>query len=105
MHMPPEAALTDILDPSDAASTVWQRLNPGQWPLPLEALPDGTALVGGAVRDALLDRLPSCPDLDLVVTDKALELTAQLATSLGGQTWMLCFLTLEHWLPLHEWGT
>ncbi len=84
MHMPPEAALTDILDPSEAASTVWQRLNPGQWPLPLEALPDGTALVGGAVRDALLDRLPSCPDLDLVVTDKALELTAQLATSLGG---------------------
>ena len=84
MHMPPEAASFNILDPSEAASTVWQRLNPGQWPLPLEALPDGTVLVGGAVRDALLDRLPSCPDLDLVVTDKALALTDQLATSLGG---------------------
>ncbi|WP_369791929.1 CCA tRNA nucleotidyltransferase [Synechococcus sp. CC9616] len=84
MHMPPEAASSNILEPRDAASIVWQRLNPGQWPLRLEVLPDGTALVGGAVRDALLDRLPSCPDLDLVVTGKALALTQQLAASLGG---------------------
>ena len=84
MHMPPEAASTSILEPRAAASIVWQRLNPGQWPLRLEALPDGTSLVGGAVRDALLDRLPRCPDLDLVVTGKALALTQQLAASLGG---------------------
>ena len=84
MHMPPEIVSSNILEPSDAASTVWQRLNPGQWPLPLDLLPDDTALVGGAVRDALLDRLPDCPDLDLVITGKALELTRQLAASLGG---------------------
>ena len=84
MHMPPEAASSNILEPSDAASIVWQRLNPGHWPFGLEVLPDDTVLVGGAVRDALLDRLPSRPDLDLVVTEKALALTRQLAASLDG---------------------
>ena len=44
-----------------------ERLAPAQWPLPLARLPEGTALVGGAVRDGLLDRLQEQPDLDLVV--------------------------------------
>jgi len=44
-----------------------ERLAPAQWPLPLSRLPEGTALVGGAVRDGLLDRLQEHPDLDLVV--------------------------------------
>jgi len=35
--------------------------------------------VGGAVRDALLDRLTDTPDLDLVVPGNALESTRQLA--------------------------
>jgi len=84
MHMPPEAATSDILEPRDAASIVWQRLTPERWPLPLNVLPVGTALVGGAVRDALLGRVRDCPDLDLVVVGEALALTRQLAETLGG---------------------
>ena len=49
-----------------------------------ERLPAGTALVGGAIRDALLDRLPERPDLDLVVPRDALALTRSLSRELGG---------------------
>ena len=44
----------------------------------------GSVLVGGAVRDAFLDRLSDAPDLDLVVPDNALKSTRQLAQKLGG---------------------
>ena len=44
----------------------------------------GSVLVGGAVRDALLDRLSDAPDLDLVVPDNAIKSTRQLAQKLGG---------------------
>ncbi|MFN9547152.1 MAG: CCA tRNA nucleotidyltransferase [Cyanobacteriota bacterium] len=54
------------------------------WPLPLDLLPPGTALVGGAVRDGLLGRLGERPDLDLVVPGDGLALTRQLAQQLGG---------------------
>ena len=54
------------------------------WPVPLPLLPEETALVGGAVRDALLNRLPARPDLDLVVRSGALDLAQQLNRKLGG---------------------
>ena len=54
------------------------------WPIPLPLLPEETALVGGAVRDALLNRLPARPDLDLVVRSGALDLAQQLNRKLGG---------------------
>ena len=57
MHMPSNPAATTILE----------RLAPQRWPLPLDLLPAGAVLVGGAVRDALLARLKPQPDLDLVV--------------------------------------
>ena len=60
------------------------RLAPAEWPLPLERLPKGTALVGGAVRDGLLDRLQDQPDLDLVVPTDAIALTRSLAQDLRG---------------------
>lgn len=69
---------------ADLGARLRQRLAPGQWPLPLEALPDGTALVGGAVRDALLGRLQPRPDLDLVVPQAAIDLCRQLEARLGG---------------------
>ena len=47
-------------------------------------LPVGSVLVGGAVRDALLDRLSDAPDLDLMVPGNALKSTRQLAQKLGG---------------------
>ncbi|WP_152669449.1 CCA tRNA nucleotidyltransferase [Synechococcus sp. GFB01] len=69
---------------ADLAARLWQRLAPRQWPLPLEALPAGTALVGGAVRDALLGRLQPRPDLDLVVPQGAIDLCRRLAARLDG---------------------
>ena len=66
------------------ASALRLRLAPEGWPLPLGALPAGTVLVGGAVRDALLGRLAPQPDLDLVVPGDAVALARELARQLGG---------------------
>jgi tRNA nucleotidyltransferase (CCA-adding enzyme) len=84
--MPPNAT-NQPLDPAAAAALLWQRLALQRWPLPLEALPSGCALVGGAVRDGLLNRLGSHQDLDLVVPTAATscnELGRRLARRLGG---------------------
>lgn len=71
-------------DPGDLATALWRDLAPQRWPLPPPLLPPGTALVGGAVRDGLLGRLPERPDLDLVVVGDALPLARSLAGRLGG---------------------
>ncbi|MDA0717439.1 MAG: CCA tRNA nucleotidyltransferase [Cyanobacteria bacterium] len=68
----------------EVAEELWQRLLAEPWPLPREALPPGTVLVGGAVRDGLLGRLERQPDLDVVVTGDALVLARQLARDHGG---------------------
>ena len=67
----------------------WHRLAAQRWPIPLEAFPPGTALVGGAVRDALLDRLGPTPDLDLVVPGDAIAVCRQLRRSHGGSAVVL----------------
>ena len=67
-----------------SANAILERLAPQHWPLPLDLLPAEAVLVGGAVRDALLDRLKPQPDLDLVVPSGALDLTRTLANRLGG---------------------
>lgn len=72
-----------------AATQLWQRLNPPAWPLPLSALPTGSALVGGAVRDALLGRLAPQPDIDVVVPGGAIPLCRSLARRLGGSAVVL----------------
>ncbi|MEB3263818.1 MAG: CCA tRNA nucleotidyltransferase [Synechococcus sp.] len=69
---------------AEAAAQLRLRLAPERWPLPIEALPADAVLVGGAVRDGLLDRLPECPDLDLVVSEDAIALARRLARRLGG---------------------
>ncbi len=71
------------------ARELWRRLQPGRWPLPLEALPADAALVGGAVRDGLLDRLGPKPDLDLVVGGDAIALCRALARRHGGSAVVL----------------
>ena len=68
----------------EVAEELWQRLLAEPWPLPREALPPGTALVGGAVRDGLLGSLERQPDLDVVVPGDALALASQLARDHGG---------------------
>ena len=61
-----------------------QRLAIDRWPLPVNLLPADATLVGGAIRDALLNRLPEQPDLDLIVSADALALTRRLSRELGG---------------------
>ena len=88
MHMPPKAVHSPILMVQGSGDALLEqlraRLAPAQWPLPLKRLPKGTALVGGAVRDGLLDRLQDQPDLDLVVPTDAIALTQALAQELHG---------------------
>lgn len=88
MHMLPrlnqKAIVTAHRPAGEVAEELWQRLLAEPWPLPREALPPGTALVGGAVRDGLLGRLERQPDLDVVVPGDALALARQLARDHGG---------------------
>jgi len=89
MHMPGAAADRAIVTPAEAAQLAWQRLQPEGWPLPRQAFPEGSALVGGAVRDALLNRLGPAPDLDLVVVGDAVALCHQLRRRHGGTSVVL----------------
>ena len=63
----------------------------------------GTALVGGAVRDALLGRLAPRPDLDLVVPGDAVELARSLASRWGGAVVVLDQERSMARLVLHGW--
>ena len=85
------------------AGELWRILAPQTWPVPLEALPPATVLVGGAVRDALLGRLAPRPDLDLVVQDDAVELARSLARRLGGAVVVLDQERSIARLVLHGW--
>ena len=67
------------LSATQAAEQAWGALQPERWPLAPGCFPPGSALVGGAVRDALLQRLGPYPDLDLVVPDGAMRLCQRLA--------------------------
>ena len=89
--------------PEALACELWRILAPQSWPLPLEALPQGTVLVGGAVRDALLGRLTPQPDLDLVVPGDALELARNLGRRLGGAVVVLDRERSMARLVLHGW--
>ena len=62
----------------------WSVLRAEDWPVPISAFPDDAALVGGAVRDALLNRLGPAPDLDLVVAEGAIALCKTLSKRFGG---------------------
>jgi tRNA nucleotidyltransferase (CCA-adding enzyme) len=86
MHMPQRPIPASILAPEvdGCARRLWQSLQPQAWPVPPQRLPACTALVGGAVRDGLLGRLPERPDLDLVVPDDAIALARGLQRQLGG---------------------
>ena len=85
MHISSSFADDTILngDHNYLAKELYLRLNPDKWPVPLNKLPAGTALVGGAIRDALLNRLREKPDLDLVVPKDAIQITQSFAQTLG----------------------
>jgi tRNA nucleotidyltransferase (CCA-adding enzyme) len=88
MHIPAEPHQSSIVAaaaaPEELETWLWRELAAERWPLRREDLPTGTALVGGAVRDALLGRLAARPDLDLVVPDGAIPLVRELARQHGG---------------------
>ncbi|MDJ1185560.1 hypothetical protein [Roseofilum casamattae] len=56
-------------------------ITPNTWPFNPAWLPEHTCLVGGAVRDALLQRKREYLDLDFVVPHKAVETARQIARS------------------------
>ena len=86
MHMHPTSEEDSILegDASLMARQLMTRLQPQRWPIPLDRFPVGTVLVGGAVRDGLLNRLPEHPDLDMVVPADALGQVRKLSQEFGG---------------------
>ena len=90
-------------EPRALTGELWRILAPESWPVPLEALPQRTVLVGGAVRDALLGRLVPRPDLDLVVQGDAVEVARNLARRLGGAVVVLDQERSIARLVLHGW--
>ncbi|WP_259723630.1 CCA tRNA nucleotidyltransferase [Synechococcus sp. CS-1332] len=71
-------------EPGRQVSELWRALAPERWPVAPAQFPEGTALVGGAIRDGLLGRLAAQPDLDLVVPGDAIELARRLGRQFGG---------------------
>ena len=86
MHIHPTSAEDSILEGEAGlmARQLMKRLQPQRWPIPLDRFPTGTVLVGGAVRDGLLNRLPEHPDLDMVVPADALGQVRKLSQEFGG---------------------
>ena len=58
-------------------------LNPKDWPISLADLPPGSALVGGSVRDGLLNKLSQKPDLDFVIPIEAIKFTKNLSKKIN----------------------
>jgi len=59
-------------------------LNLKDWPISIADLPPGSALVGGAVRDGLLNKLSNKPDLDFVVPTNAINFAENLSKKING---------------------
>ena len=59
-------------------------LNPRDWPISISDLPPGSALVGGSVRDALLNKLSQKPDLDFVIPTNAINFSENLSKKING---------------------
>ena len=58
-------------------------LNPKDWPISITDLPPGSALVGGSVRDGLLNRQHQKPDLDFVIPTNAIKFSKNLSTKIN----------------------
>tara|TARA_B100000700_G_scaffold176427_1_gene195057 strand:- start:204 stop:1397 length:1194 start_codon:yes stop_codon:yes gene_type:complete len=58
-------------------------LNPKGWPFTIADLPEGSALVGGSIRDGLLKRLSKKPDLDFVIPTSAIEFGQNLSKKIN----------------------
>lgn len=64
---------------SRAVAIEQSALSPKTWPFSVSLLPQHAYLVGGSVRDALLNRQADYLDLDFVLPEKAIETAADIA--------------------------
>ena len=58
-------------------------LNPKDWPISIADLPKGSALVGGSVRNGLLNKLSQKPDLDFVIPVNAIKFSEKLSKKIN----------------------
>ena len=58
-------------------------LNLKDWPISITDLPPGSALVGGSIRDAFLNRLGEKPDLDFVIPTNAIKFSENLSKKIN----------------------
>ena len=58
-------------------------LNPKDWPISIADLPTGSALVGGSVRDGLLNKSSRKPDLDFVIPTDAIRFSENLSKKIN----------------------
>ena len=58
-------------------------LNLKDWPISISDLPPGSALVGGSVRDGLLNKLSQKPDLDFVIPTEAIKFSENLSKKIN----------------------
>ena len=58
-------------------------LNPKDWPISIDDLPPGSALVGGSIRDGLLNKLSPKPDLDFVIPINATKFSENLSKKIN----------------------
>ncbi len=68
-----------LISLSHAVATQQSALSPQTWPFSVSLLPEGAFLVGGSVRDALLNRQADYLDLDFVLPEKAVETARSIA--------------------------
>ena len=77
-------SLLNINNGSLLALKLLKNLRPEQWPIEFDDFPLNTVLVGGAIRDGLLDKHNSIPDLDFVVTQNAIDTCKSFVQKYGG---------------------
>jgi len=51
----------------------------------LSELPNGSIIVGGYIRDLILDRLRPCPDIDIIIPNNSLEIGKNIAEKFSGK--------------------
>ena len=73
------------LDHSIVISKILKSITNNNWEFLLSELPSGSVLVGGYIRDLILNRLSSFPDIDIVVPDNALNVGRNIASKFSGK--------------------
>ena len=85
------------------AKKLFQSLKHDTWPFKLNDFPEGTVLVGGALRDGLLSNDHSTSDLDFVVPKNAIAICNNLEKKYGGTAVVLDLqrdiarFVFDHW--------